>query len=338
VDEANAAGARLVKCTGVLGISLRTYQRWKKEGEDSLDKRRGATRPRPAHALSAAETKAVLDACHSERFSSLPPTQIVPTLADQGVYLASESSFYRILRAHEENQRRQRAKPPDRREPPAYPARAPLEIWVTDISWLRGPSVGVFYFLYFVMDLFSRKIVGWEVYENESSAHLARVVSRATIAEGGCAPIRLHSDNGSPMKGTSLLQLCYDLGIVATNSRPRVSDDNPHIEALFRTTKYWPGYPWGGFADLDAARRWIESFVDVYNHHHLHSGLGYLSPETVHSGAHHAVLKARTELYAQAMAANPARWVGRVTRNWSLQPVVWTTTPSKSILAREGLG
>ena len=277
----------------------------------------------------------MLEVCHSEEFSSAPPGQIVPALADKGIYLASESSFYRILRAQRQNNHRLRSKVPVKREPPAYPARAPLEIWVTDISWLRGPVRGVFFFLYFVMDLFSRKIVGWEVYESESSAHLARVIGRATLTEGGRAPVQLHSDNGSPMKGVALLDLCYQLGIVTSNSRPRVSDDNPHIEALFRTTKYWPGYPYGGFSDLEAARRWIESFVTYYNCHHLHSGLKYLSPETVHSGMGEQMLKARAELYSQARAANPARWARGVLRDWSLDPVVWTTTPSKSVLAAQ---
>lgn len=310
-----------------LGISVRTYERWRKEGKSTNDKRYGAIRKKPGFALSDAERQQVLDVCHQNEYSSLPPGQIVPALADMGIYLASESTFYRVLREHKENQRRGRAKASVRRHPLSHLASAPLDIWVTDISWLRGPVVGVFFYLYFVMDLFSRKIVGYEVYENEASRHLATVVHRATMSEGGKAPNLLHSDNGSPMKGVSLLELCRALEIVTSYSRPRVSDDNPHIESLFRTTKYWPGYPYGGFAALDEAREWVERFVSYYNNHHRHSGLNFVTPVQMHNGDHIEILKKRDELYENARSQNPARWSRQVTRNWSPTPGTWTTPP-----------
>lgn len=276
-------------------------------------------------ALSEAEVQEVLDICHSEEFSSAPPGQIVPVLADRGIYLASESSFYRILRRYSENKHRGRAKAAVKRETPSHRATSPLQIWVTDISWLRGPAYGIFYYLYFVMDLFSRKIVGYEVYENESSRQLATVVQRATLNEGGRAPNILHSDNGSPMKGVSLLELCYQLGIVTSNSRPRVSDDNPHIEALFRTTKYWPGYPYGGFGNLDQARAWVERFVAFYNQSHRHSALNFVTPNEMHTGEHLEILQKRSGVYEKARSMNPKRWVKKATRNWSPTTEAWTT-------------
>lgn len=177
------------------------------------------------------------------------------------------------------------------------------------------------------MDLFSRKIVGSEVYQNESSQHLASVIERATIIEGGRAPNLLHSDNGSPMKGLSLLELCRALGISTSHSRPRVSNDNPHIESLFRTTKYWPGYPYGGFATLNQAREWVERFVSYYNNHHRHSGLNFVTPVQVHNGEHIEILRRRKELYENARLQNPARWSRQLTRNWSPTLGTWTTPP-----------
>ncbi len=325
IQEANQASARFIMACRELGLSIRTFERWRREGDSTRDKRPGSSRKKPSFSLSESEKQEVLDLCHSLEFSSVPPGQIVPALADQGIYLASESSFYRILRQHNQNKRRGRAKAATKRQVPSHLATAPLDIWVTDISWLRGPAVGVFYYLYFVMDLYSRKIVGYEVYENESSKQLARVIARATLKENGRAPKILHSDNGSPMKGVSLLELCYNLGITTSRSRPRVSDDNPHIESLFRTTKYWPGYPYGGFATLDEARQWVERFVDYYNFHHRHSALKFVTPVEVHEGKHLEILQNRTKVYEAARAQNPSRWVRSKTRDWSPPGGTWTT-------------
>ncbi len=325
IEEANRAGARLRKCVSELGLSIRTFERFGSQGEHTRDMRLGAQHPSPGNALSTEERQSILDVCHSKEFSSLPPTQIVPALSDRGIYLASESTFYRILRAHKEQHRRTRAQKPQKRQIPVHRAAAIGDIWVTDISWLRGPVEGAFFYLYFVMDLYSRKIVGYEVYGRESSQYLADVIQRATLREGGSAPKILHSDNGSPMKGTALLALCYDLGIVTTNSRPRVSDDNPHIEALFRTTKYWPGYPYGGFSDLNAARVWIETFVTYYNDHHRHSALNFVTASEMHNGGHIEILAQRQALYEKSKMKNPSRWISGKIRNWSPATDTWTT-------------
>lgn len=327
VCEAHSSGARYKACTQELGISLRSFERWRKGGEETKDKRCNP-RDAPANALSDEERQGILDICNTREFSSLPPTQIVPALADKGIYLASESSFYRVLRKAKQLRHRSRSRHPKKRHAPIGCATGPGEIWVTDISWLAGPVVGVFYYLYFVMDLFSRKIVGYEVYESQSSENLAKVVHRATLKEGSKAPKILHQDNGSPMKGTALLGLCHSLGILPSYSRPGVSDDNPHIEALFRTTKYWPGYPYGGFATIDEARSWIYKFVIYYNNHHRHSSLKFITPHEMSTGEAAAILSARKSLYESAKAKRPDRWISGAIRDWTTTAETWITPPS----------
>jgi transposase len=200
IDDAVTAGARRAKACVELDISDRTLRRWTKGGHVRADQRPLVPRPEPANKLSAAERAAVLEVCNSEAFASLPPSQIVPKLADQGRYLASEASFYRILRAEGQQHHRGRAKPPVRRKLPAsYKASAPCEVWTWDITWMPGPVVGMFLYLYLIVDIFSRKIVGWEVHERES-AELAAVLIRQAVLAEGCTlrPLVLHADNGSP--------------------------------------------------------------------------------------------------------------------------------------------
>ena len=337
IDEAHSAGARLRLAVKELGLSLRSYQRWKAEGSDTHDKRPFVIKAKPSFALDESERQEILDTLHRDEYSSLPPSQIVPALADKGIYLGSESTFYRILRDNKQNNHRGRAKKQTKRGTPSHLATCPLEVWTTDISWLRGPASGIYYYLYFVMDLYSRKIVGYEVYENESSQQLAEVVRRATLLEGGRAPKILHSDNGSPMKGSSLLELCYKMGITTSNSRPRISDDNPHIEALFRTTKYWPGYPYGGFESLTESRIWVDKFVTYYNYYHRHSSLKFVTPHDVHEGNHLEVLSKRAELYEKARELSPGRWVNSKVRDWTPPGGTWTTPPRDRSVVSQSL-
>ncbi len=178
----------------------------------------------------------MLDTCNSQAFESLPPSQIVPRLADQGRYLASEASFYRILRAEEQQHHRGRAKPPAPRQPPtSHRARGPCEVWSWDITWMPGPIRGGFFYLYLILDIYSRKIVGWEVHERESAEHAADLVRRAVWAEGCLTrPLVLHADNGSPMKGATMKATLERLGVIASYSRPRVSDDCEYSAAAQR--------------------------------------------------------------------------------------------------------
>jgi putative transposase len=257
INAAITSGARRTKACAELDISDRTLRRWTKDSQLHADQRPLVPRPEPANKLSPAERAAILEACNSKEFSSLPPSQIVPKLADQGRYLASESSFYRILRADGQQHHRGRARPPVRRKPPtSYQASAPCEVWTWDITWMPGPVAGMFFYLYLIVDIFSRKIVGWEVHERES-ADLAAVLIRQAVLAEGCfmQPLVLHADNGSPMKGATMKVTMEKLGITASYSRPRVSNDNPFSEALFRTCKYRPDWPTKGFATKESTKK-----------------------------------------------------------------------------------
>ncbi len=324
IDEAHQGGARLAMACAQLGMSVRTYQRWTRDGELNADGRPGALRPEPANKLSATERAQVLAVCHQPAYASLPPGQIVPRLADQGEYIASEASFYRILRAADEQHHRGRQRAPRApADPPRLVARAPNEVWTWDISWLPGPAKGLFFYLYLIVDLYSRKIVGWEIYECESANYAAEVVQRAVLAEQ-CIdqPLVLHADNGSPMKGETLLATLYRLGIATSYSRPRTSNDNPYSESLFRTCKYCPDYPHEGFASLDQARQWMHHFVHGYNHAHRHSGIRFVTPEQRHRGEDARILAQRQGVYEQARARHPERWSGAI-RNCQPVAEVW---------------
>lgn len=324
IEEAVTAGARRAKACAELQISDRTLRCWTQGGQVLPDQRPLVQRPEPRNKLSAAERAAVLQACNSKEFTSLPPSQIVPKLADQGRYLASESSFYRILRADGQQHHRGRAKPPVRRKPPtSYQARAPREVWIWDITWMPGPVAGMFFYLYLIVDIFSRKIVGWEVHERES-ADLAATLIRQTVLAEGCLmrPLVLHADNGSPMKGSTMKVTMEKLGITASYSRPRVSNDNPFSEALFRTCKYRPNWPAKGFATKADAQTWVKSFTRWYNDEHLHSAIRFVTPNERHAGHDCAALESRASLYANARAKKPERWSGK-TRNWQPAGPVW---------------
>lgn len=324
INEAVTAGARRAKACAALEISDRTLRRWTKDDQIHADRRPLVPRPEPANKLSAAECAAVLEVCNSKEFASLPPSQIVPKLADQGRYLASESSFYRILRADGQQHHRGRAKPPVRRKPPtSYQASAPCEVWTWDITWMPGPVAGLFFYLYLIVDIFSRKIVGWEVHEREGAELAAVLIRRAVLAEGCIArPLVLHADNGSPMKGATMKTTLEKLGIIASYSRPRVSNDNPFSEALFRTCKYRPNWPAKGFATKAEAQAWVKSFAGWYNGEHLHSGIRFVTPDERHAGHDREILASRASLYANAKAQNPERWSGK-TRNWQPAGPVW---------------
>jgi transposase InsO family protein len=324
IDAAVTAGARRTNACAELDISDRTLRRWTKGGAVQPDQRPLVARPAPANKLSATERATVLEACNSREFASLPPSQIVPKLADQGRYLASESSFYRILRNSGQQHHRGRARPPVRRKPPAsYKASAPCEVWTWDITWMPGPVAGVFFYLYLIVDIFSRKIVGWEVHERESADLAAMLIRQAVLAEGGITrPLVLHADNGSPMKGATMKVTMEKLGITASYSRPRVSNDNPFSEALFRTCKYRPDWPGKGFATRAEAQAWVKSFATWYNGEHLHSAIRFVTPDARHTGRDHATLASRAILYAKARAQNPERWSGK-TRNWQPAGPVW---------------
>jgi putative transposase len=325
IDEATAAGTSVTVACAALGLSPRTLQRWRDPaGGICEDRRPSAERPTPANKLSEAERDEIVATCNAPEFASLPPSQIVPRLADQGRYIASESSMYRVLRERGQNHRRGRARPPSRSKPPAsFQAKGRCEVWSWDITWLPGPVAGTFFYLYLMLDIFSRKIVGWEVYDQETADFAAQVLKRAVLAEGCLtSPLVLHADNGSPMKGATMKVTMERLGVVASFSRPRVSNDNPFSEALFRTCKYAPTWPRRGFASIEQARTWVAGFVRWYNTEHRHSAIRFVTPDQRHRGEDRALLASRDQVYELARAARPDRWSGR-TRNWQPIGAVW---------------
>lgn len=337
IREAHRAGARLHLACQEAGIDVRTYQRWKGcHGLTLGDKRPTAYRPRPAHALSAQERAHLLAVANEPRFADLPPARIVPALADEGVYLASESTFYRVLRAAGQNAHRGRSKAPrPARAPSTHVATAPGQLWAWDMTFIPTQIAGRWFYLYLIIDLFSRKIIGAEVHETDDASHAAQLARRTAlkerIANHTHKPV-LHGDNGSTFKATTVLAMLHWLGIKPSYSRPRVSDDNAHVEALFRTAKYRPEFPVQGFATLDDARQWMHAFVHWYNHEHRHSGIRYVTPAQRHSGTDQVILNQRHALYQQALKHHPRRWSGK-TRNWAWQDSVTLNPERKEIVA-----
>jgi putative transposase len=337
ITECHAGGSRQAPACAVAGLDPRTLQRWRKgDGLTHGDRRPDAIRPAPSHALTEEERARILELANEPRFAETPPARIVPVLADEGVYIASESSFHRVMRAHGQMNRRGRARPPRRSRPPTtHIATRPGAVWCWDVTFLPASVQGRWFYLYLILDLYSRKIVGFEVHDTDSADHAAHLARRTALAEGVHAmPVKpvLHGDNGATLKGTTVLAMLHWLGIEPSYSRPRVSDDNPYAEALFRTAKYRPEFPVKGFSDLDAARRWAACFVHWYNDKHRHSGIGYVTPSQRHAGEDRGLLAGRHELYQRARQANPRRWT-RQTRNWRPVGVV-TLNPERDAIVR----
>ncbi|HEJ7994518.1 IS3 family transposase [Serratia bockelmannii] len=329
IQEAVDHGARLNEACRRVGLSQRTLQRWNKAPDD---RRATSPRPVPKNKLSAEEEEQVLAICHEPRFASLAPAQIVPRLADEKRYVASESTFYRVLRRSGEMTRRGRQKAPQSKPLSTWNATGPNQLWSWDITWLASATAGVWFYLYLIEDVFSRKIVGYEVHAVESGEHAAGLLHRTVLSER-CwqEPLVLHADNGAPMKSQTLQVKLAELKITASHSRPRVSNDNAHVESLFRTLKYVPSWPEKGFAALEDARSWVEGFVGWYNEEHRHGGIRYVTAGQRHRGEDRQLLAQRKSLYEAAKVQNPHRWSGP-TRNWSWQKEVWLN-PERETLA-----
>ncbi|SEQ69320.1 DDE-type integrase/transposase/recombinase [Butyrivibrio sp. TB] len=257
ITEAVDSGAALYKACKELGISKRTYNRWKNTDNDYIDKRTTCERPEPANKLSQEERQKILDVMNSEEFASMAPCEVVPILADREIYIGSECTFYNILRDAKQLVHRGRDQAPQKRPVSTHKATAPNQVWMWDITYRNGPIKGKYYYLYLFSDLFSRKIVGWEVYDQESADLAKKLIKRIYREEKifmNKEPLVLHSDNGSPMKGATMLETLYALGITPSRSRPRVSNVNPYAESLFKTLKYMPNYQPKGFNDIVEAR------------------------------------------------------------------------------------
>lgn len=319
IEETSAAGIRKEACCSLFNISYRTFQRWKKHN-GTQDLRRGARRSAPANKLSDDEKKNIIKIANSSPYQDLSPSKIVPLLADEGLYFASESTFYRVLKHANQLGHRQRSKPKQHHKPTAFTAHKPNQVWSWDITYLPANIQGKYFYLYVMMDIFSRKIVGWAIHENESSVFAAALMTQSCLDEN-IRPnqLVLHSDNGAPMKGLTMRATLEKLGVVASFSRPSVSDDNPYSESLFKTLKYHPTFPrFKRFENIREARFWSEQFVNWYNTQHLHSGLKFVTPLQRHNEEDNAILAKRHRVYQLARTQKPERWTQH-TRNW--QPI-----------------
>jgi len=315
IADALKDGARQTPACEIIGISKRTLQRWF-DPKNTSDGRLQAHHC-PANKLSEFERGQILKIANEPGYANLSPSKIVPKLADSGRYIASESTLYRILKEDKQLKHRQNSRPAQpRKKPQALLATAPNQIYTWDITYLPTRVRGLFFYLYLVVDLYSRKIVGWQIYDVESAGLAADLMIDICHREGvQPGQITLHSDNGSPMKGATMLATLEKLGVVASFSRPSVSNDNPFSESLFRTLKYCSTYPEDPFESLTTARDWTTSFVNWYNTEHLHSGLKFVTPEQRHNARDAEILAKRKQVYLAAKCKNPNRWSGDV-RNW----------------------
>lgn len=316
IAEARACGVRLTPACRLLGISVRTLERWSADPK-ATDRRCGPHR-RPRNALSSIEESQILTVLTSSRYAGLSPKQLVPQLADEGLYLASESTLYRVQRRYGLRGSKPTAtRTQVARASTVHQATGPNQVWSWDITWLPTTVRGSYLYLYLILDVWSRRIVGWRIAECES-ADIAAALMRQTCSADNVDPrgLVLHSDNGAAMRGSTMLSTLQWLGVVPSFSRPHVSDDNPYSEALFRTLKHTPAYPRLPFADLAAATSWVSRFVGWYNGTHRHSAIRYVTPDQRHHGRERAVLAGRQQLYERVRRANPERWSSS-TRNWS---------------------
>jgi putative transposase len=320
IDDAVASGSRRASACNEVGLDARTVERWRRGGAQADGRR--PQRTVPHNKLSVAERTRFIQIATRAENRDLSPNQLVPKLADEGIFIASESTLYRILRAERLLAHRGRARARTPRQPPNHAATAPGQVWSWDITYLRTTVRGQFYYLYLMMDIWSRKIVGYRVENAECTELAADLLRGALVAERKAgSPLVLHADNGSPMKGATMKATMEKLGVLASYSRPSVSNDNPFSESLFRTLKYSPEYPDKPFVTLDEARAWVASFASWYNEQHLHSGIGFMTPHDRHEGRSDAIMARRHSIYGAARRLHPERWTGS-TRNWRITKIV----------------
>jgi len=293
-----------------------------------------SSRSQSVRALSADEQQAVLDVLHSERFCDAAPAEVYATLLDETTYRCSERTMYRLLaQASETRERRAQTRHPAYSRPELL-AEAPNQVWSWDITKLLGPAKWTYFYLYVILDVYSRAVVGWMVAYRETAALAERLIAETAAAQQiPAGQLTLHADRGSSMTSKPVAFLLADLGITKTHSRPHVSNDNPYSESQFKTLKYCPSFP-SRFASLEEARAFCRDFFSWYNTEHHHSGIGLLTPDVVHTGRAKAVHAQRTQTLAVAYAAHPERFVRRAPIPPPLPKPAWINPPEASI-ARE---
>jgi putative transposase len=293
-------------------------------------KQEAAPRPTPQRALSQAEKTHVRETLNSERFQDSSPRQVYATLLDESTYLCSWRTMYRVLHEHQEvRERRNQLRHPVYSKPELL-ATGPNQLWSWDITKLKGPVKWTYYYLYTILDVFSRYVPGWMIADREL-ARLAEELISATCEKQEIHPgqLILHADRGSSMSSKPVALLLADLGVTKTHSRPHVSNDNPYSESQFKTMKYRPGYP-ERFGCIEDARAWARPFFQWYNHDHHHSALGLMTPATVHFGQVQQVADQRQQVLQVAHAAHPERFVRGEPRSRSLPQEVWINRPQSS--------
>lgn len=285
-------------------------------------------RPAPERTLSSAEREAVLNELHSERFVDASPAQVWATLLDEGRYLCSERTVYRLLAQQGEvRERRDQLTHPSYARPELL-AEWPNELWSWDITKLLGPEKWSYSYLYVILDVFSRYVVGWTVQPRESAAVAEQLIAQAAEQQGIVpGQLTVHADRGSSMRSKPVAFLLADLGITKTHSRPYTSSDNPYSEAQFKTLKYRPGFP-ERFGSIEQARAFCRPFFDWYNHEHRHSGIGLMTPAAVHYGRAEALHAERARVLAGAHAAKPERFVRGAPRPPALPRAAWINRPA----------
>ena len=312
INEGVNEGARKTQICNFLEIPIRTIQRWEK---DTVGDKRPTTEHKSPIALTDVEKNRIIKICTSKEYKDMNPNEIVPILAENGIYIASESSFYRVLRERGLLQHRNECKPgKPKKTPDELKATGPNQVWSWDITYLKTTVRGVFFYLYLFMDVWSRKIVGWTVEEYEDGNIASAKISQI-CEENKISKVYLHSDNGGAMTCGTMLATLQRLGVVPSFSRARVSNDNAYSESLFKTLKYVPAYP-KEFKSIDDAREWVKSFVKWYNLDHHHSGIKYVTPNERHNKEDIFILQKRKETYIAAKKKKPKRW-SRDIRNWN---------------------
>lgn len=327
IDEAVEHGARQKEACRNLGIDGKTFRSWKgtcNKGDTLEDGRHNAVHPSPKWALKPEEEEKMVEFAERPENQGLTPTMLFFSLLDSGLYYASQRQWYRVLRKKAVTGNLDKKSCGSVLFGDETSASGPNQLWSWDITYLGSGVKGLYYFLYVIIDVYSRKIVAADVWTVQSAGNASELLTRAFVSEGLTTDIRrvLHSDNGATMRAEEFLERLRSLNIVESYSRPRHSNDNPFSESLFSTLKRMRGYQ-QRFSSLESARKWVDSFVEYYNNHHCHSGINYFTPNEAHTGMAKEKAEKRTRVVEEARSKNPLRWRGRKVRNFYLPEKVY---------------
>ena len=320
------------KACEAFGLARSNYYRWRKSPQGASDE---TVRPIPSWSLSQEEQQKVLETLHTDRFIDQSPREVYATLLDEGLYLCSVRSMYRILNQHGEvRERRDQLRHPDYKKPELL-ATGSNQVWSWDITKLLGPAKWTYFYLYVLLDIFSRYVVGWMVAPQESASLAKKLIEESCVKQSiGSGQLVIHSDRGPSMRSKPVALLLADLGVTKSHSRPHVSNDNPFSESQFKTMKYRPEFP-ERFGSLEDTRTFCRDFFSWYNTQHYHSGIGLLTPEQVHDGLAQQIVKERQEVLKKAYDKNPDRFKRGVPTPLTLPQAVWINPPhrvSESVL------